>query len=718
VSAGPVDGVRGGRGEGVTEPDPGGTGADIEPAAESSADVEIEPAAHTPDEPAADTTPPAHATSTRGIEPATGTELVSGTDPQKDPEAEVAANPDTDAPPATDTKPAPESEPASDTEPAAGADKPEPDRWSAFAPEPERRPGRLRRAAAAFGRGLIHEWTLAVLGALVLAVVMTWPTLRYPAHTIPQDIWDPNLVAWTMSWSGHILVTDPTQLWQANAFYPDRYSFAFTDSLLGYAPAGMIGTGPMAAVVRYNIMYVLLHALAFVGAYALVRQLGSGRAGAAVAGAAFAYAPWRLAQAGHMHVLSTGGIALALAMLARGHGWSLRHGYRPEKTRAGWALAGWLVATWQISLGFGIGLPFAYILGLIVLVTLLLWLARRVLRRARRRVDHRLLLTDLVGMLVFAAVGLLLALPYLTVADLHPEAQRTVAELQLYSPPLKGFFVAPAESRVWGSAHADARAALPFQPENTMLPGFALFGLAAAGLVFSIWTVRQRILLLAGVVVSIILAMGTRFLDGDFSYLPLFDHLPGWEALRTPGRLVIWTTLLLGVLAAGAVSAFVGRARELTADRVPTGPGPWLRLASLVPLVLVLVEGLNTTPHPIVPQEPAAMRTAEGPLMVLPSDPLTDLNVMLWSTDKFQKMVNGGSGFYPTRQQEIREASKTFPDAASVTYLRERGVKTVIVLRGRVAGTPWQNAADAPVDGLGITREDLGDDTVVFHLTQ
>jgi hypothetical protein len=47
---------------------------------------------------------------------------------------------------------------------------------------------------------------------------------------------------------------------------------------------------------------------------------------ATVAGVARAYAPWRLAHAGHLNVLSTGGIALSLAMIARGHGWSLRTG--------------------------------------------------------------------------------------------------------------------------------------------------------------------------------------------------------------------------------------------------------------------------------------------------------------------------------------------------------------------------------------------------------
>src|SRR5262249_50105278 len=138
------------------------------------------------------------------------------------------------------------------------------------------------------------------------------------------------------------------QLWNANAFYPDSYSFAFSDTLLGYLPASLIGAGPTAALVRYNIMFILLHALAFFGAYALVRQLGGARIAGAVAGAAFAYTPWRWGQAGHMHVLSVGGIALSLAMLARGHGFSLVTDEVRRRRRPGWAIAGWLTATWQL----------------------------------------------------------------------------------------------------------------------------------------------------------------------------------------------------------------------------------------------------------------------------------------------------------------------------------------------------------------------------------
>jgi len=83
-----------------------------------------------------------------------------------------------------------------------------------------------------------HEWTLAALGSLLLAAVMTWPTLKHPMTTIPQDTADPTLQAWQMAWAGHALTTDPGSLWDGNAFYPDRYSYAFSDTLLGYAPFG------------------------------------------------------------------------------------------------------------------------------------------------------------------------------------------------------------------------------------------------------------------------------------------------------------------------------------------------------------------------------------------------------------------------------------------------------------------------------------------------
>ncbi len=606
------------------------------------------------------------------------------------------------------------------TPPAADAD-----RWEEFATrsaetEAPRPTSRLGKIGYAMRRFCVHEWTVTSLISLALAAVMTWPTLKNPTRTIPQDIYDPLLQAWQVAWGGHALLTDPLHLWQGNAFYPLRDSYAFSDSLLGYAPLGMIGAGPEAALLTYNILYVLLHALAFFGAYALVRQLGARWPAAAVAGAAFAYAPWRLAQAGHMHVLSTGGIALALAMLARGHGWSLRDGYRRDRVKPAWAVAGWLTAAWQLTLGFAIGLPFTYVLLAIIGLVVLGWLTSLV-RGRLLRIPIGLLVSDLVGGALFGAVCVAMGKPYLRVVAEHPQARRTEQELGWYSPPWQGFLTSPGESWLWGGAHEPIRSGFFSPPEMAVLPGMVLIGLAFIGLFLSIWTLWQRFLLVIGTAVTVILGMGPNFYGGEYGYLLLFRHLPGWEAIRTPGRLVIWTTLLLGVLAAGAVGRFVTRAHEAAAEtaqideRIPTRPAAPLRLAMLVPVLLILVEGINLTPHPVVPAEPAAMRDVAGPVLVLPTDQLNDQVVMLWSTDGFPKVANGGSGFTPDKQAEIRKHAESFPAPESVAYLREAGIRTVLVRRDAVAGTPWANVPAAPTDGLDMTRRDVGD-VVVFSL--
>ncbi|MEV4640243.1 hypothetical protein AB0J80_23145 [Actinoplanes sp. NPDC049548] len=630
----------------------------------------------------------------------------------------------------TDTKTASNAE-AADTKAAAGS-KPggfrrrkaalpttrppgaPPDPWTAFAQTSERQPGRVRRILRATGRGLIHEYALVVYGSLLLAVALTWPALRYPLHTFPQDIWDPARQAWQVSWAGHVLITEPAKLWQANAFYPERYSFAFGSSLLGYAPAGMVGSGPLAAVLRYNVLFVLAHALLAVGGYALVRQLGAGRTGAVVGAVAFAYAPWRLAQEGHLDIISAGGIPLALAMLARGHGWSLRYGFRPGRRHAGWAAGGWVVVAWQISLGFSLGLPFAYVLGALIVVVGSTVLVRKLRRRSPGPVlGWRLLVTDLLGVLIVAGVGALIAVPYLRVGDTGPAG----TEIAFFSPPVRSLLIGPAESRIWGAPHAVARASLAWPAEMTLLPGFVLYALALVGLVFSVWRMWHRLMLLIAVLVSAVFTLGTTVLDGRWTYLPLFGHLPGSFGVRIPGRLMLWVTLFLAILAAGAVAEFVRRAEHLAASRIPSWPGPWLRLTTFVPLLLILGETWNATAHPVVPAQPAAMRTVTGPMLVLPTAELTDQTVMLWSTTRFQDLANGSGGFAPRRQAELRRSAATFPDATSVQYLRTLGIGTVLLLRAQAAGTPWERAGDLPVDAFGITREDLDDNSVLFRLS-
>ncbi len=587
-----------------------------------------------------------------------------------------------------------------------------PDPWTAFARTGERPPGRVRRAARSTGRGLVHEYALAILIALAGAVAMTWPTLRYPLHTVPGELGEPAREAWQIAWSGHVLKTHPAQLWQANAYFPQRYSFAFGDSLLGYAPAGMLGDGPLAATLRYNLLFVLAHALLLIGAYALVRQLGAGRTGATVAAAAVVFAPWQLAQSGRLAVVSAGGIPLALALLARGHGFSMRYGLRPDRRRTGWTVLGWLVAVWQLTLGFTLGLPFAYVLGGILLVMLVVVPIRRLRRRGPGAVlGWPLIVTDVLGALIFAGVGALIALPYF-----KPASAPAGTEIAFYSAPWRSLLIAPADSWIWGGAHAVPRRSLGWAPEMTLLPGFILYALALIGLFLSVWRWWQRLLLVIGLAAAAVLTLGSTFFSGRWTYAPLFGHFPAAFGVRVPGRLMLWVTLVLAVLAAGAVAEFVRRLEQLSEQRIPPWPSPWVRLATLVPLALVVAEGVNTTAHPIVPAQPSALRSVTAPMVVLPSADAIDDVTQLWSTSKFQPLVNGGGEFGASRQAELRRTIASFPDQASVQYLRSIGVTTVILLRAQAVGTAWERAGDTPVDSLGIRREDLDDTTVAFRL--
>ena len=93
-----------------------------------------------------------------------------------------------------------------------------------------------------------REAAIAAAGACLLAIVMTWPLVLNLGTDIPRDIGDPLAEAWQPAWGGHALVHQPLHFFQSNQFWPLHDTLAFSDALVGYAPAGLFGSGPHAAV--------------------------------------------------------------------------------------------------------------------------------------------------------------------------------------------------------------------------------------------------------------------------------------------------------------------------------------------------------------------------------------------------------------------------------------------------------------------------------------
>lgn len=563
---------------------------------------------------------------------------------------------------------------------------------AAVDPRPRRQLGPVRESLLSLGLGLL------------LAVVARRP--QDLSTAVPGDARDPVLVTWVLAWPGHAL-REGQNLWNANIFSPLPNSLAFTDALLGYAPLSLVGQGPGAALVRYNVLLLLVTALAFAGTYVLVRQLGLGRAAALVAATAFAFNPWRVSQLNHLQVLSSGAIPLVLAMLARGHGLRLRAGTGP--VRPGWAFAGWATATWHISLGFGLGMQLAYVLALCAAVAVVRALVAA--RRGKGLPARGLLVADGAGMLLMLGVSALLAVPYLQNVEDHPNARRSVEEVALYSPVASSLITAPDESLVWGDYSAARREGVFGNNEKNLFPGFVATVLAGLGLLPGRWSLRRRIVLAGSVVVITLFAMGTNGPGGGrWAYLLLYDHLPGWQGVRTPSRLVTTAWLGLALLAAHGTVVL----RQI-AHRVP-GQAPVALAVTLGLAGLAFLEGLDRARLSVAAPPPSvALTDLPAPLMVLPSEDSFDQNVMRWSTDGFPRVVNGISGFTPRQQDELRDAASRLPDPQALQRLRDYGVASLLLLPEAMRGSRYETIDLPALDALpGVQLQQQPDAVIVL----
>jgi hypothetical protein len=451
-------------------------------------------------------------------------------------------------------------------------------------------------------------------------------------------------------------------------------------------------------------------------------------------GIAFAYAPYRVTEAGHLHVISSGGIALALFLLLRG--------YRRGSGKL--VLAGWLVSTWQVSLGFTLGLQFSYLLGILALLAGWYWWRHpsqgsgsgrraesegggtesegksgRAPWAGRPALPRRLVAVTCAGIAIFGVVAIYQARPYLKVASEYPTAKRTLKEVKTYSSGPAALLSASSENRVWGPVTAPVREHVHSKNEDVFFPGGLILVLAVIGLAGvggSAYTRRLRLGLAVGIVTCSILAMGLGLTGAGYPYRLLFDYAPGWNGVRVPGRVFTTATLLYALLAGAGAQSLIGRIGSWGERKTLRGlPG----LLGVVLLVGLLGEGAGHLGHPLVPQPAQAEIGLPGPLLDLPTDGAADRVSQYFSTNGFYKIPVGNSTFDIPKVDDLRGGMNGFPDRASIEKLRYYGIRTV-VLHLHLAKLPGivgyakaeppdvRAAAGKPVTGLRVKRRQVG----------
>jgi len=299
-------------------------------------------------------------------------------------------------------------------------------------------------------------------------VVLTL-ALAYPLGLEPQrralDLGaDTRLFLWTLAWDMHVLAAGPLHFFDANIFFPERFTLAYSENLAGVsllAAPWWWATGNL--LLAMNAASLTLCALSGFGTYCLGRRLGLSHWGALLAGVVFAFAPPRLFRLGQLHMSAVAYLPFCLAFLC-----TYARTRRPAQLR--WAA--WFFALQALSSGHG-----ALLLALAVALLVLHW------RFTNRGLSLARVARDLgLGGLLPAGLVLLCFAPYLHVrgsVGLH----RDLGEARRWSPNAQSFLAAPTytQKALLGLLPGGEQRVLD-EARTFLFPGWMALGLAALAL--------------------------------------------------------------------------------------------------------------------------------------------------------------------------------------------------------------------------------------------
>ena len=272
---------------------------------------------------------------------------------------------------------------------------------------------------------------------------------------------DTDLFLWTLSWDVHALTRQPLSAFDANIYYPERRTLAYSENLLGSAPlaAPVIWTTGN-PVLAMNLVVLLATVLCGVGAYLLACRLGIGTGGAVLCGLIFAFSPPRFLRLDQFHLATIQWIPFGLASL---------HAYLESGRRRDAALTAMFFTLQALSSGHG---------AVFLLLAMLVVVACRLVLRGPRAFPVRV--ADL-------AVGAALLVP----AALSLWPYRLVQQEMGLRRSLEDWSV-PWASFLASSSHADTwlLSLVPSWRINEVMgphlfPGIAPLALAGAALLWA-----------------------------------------------------------------------------------------------------------------------------------------------------------------------------------------------------------------------------------------
>jgi hypothetical protein len=476
-----------------------------------------------------------------------------------------------------------------------------------------------------------------------LTIVNTYPLATAPGSAVGQH-GDAMFSVWRLAWVAHQLRTDPRHLFDANIFYPERTTLAYSDAMLlpatVMAPLAWVGLEPL---VVYNLTLILAFILSGVAAHLLVRGLTGSVPAGLLGGVIYAFSAHRFDHFDHLELQFA--LWMPLTMLA----W---HRAATDEAPRGYLKVAAL-ATCQILSSIYHGL---FLLTWLAALTTV-WFVRTPVKAVKA--GALMLLPPLLVLAIYSV-------PYLGNRDRLGD--RPVDENRIYSARMTDFLSAPGTSVLYGWTASTSG------HERHFFPGLA----AAALVIVGLWPPFDRIRLLyaAGAAVALQLALGFN----GILYPWLYAWVLPFRGLRVPARADILILLATSVLAGFGLARLTAAIKRRT-------------LATALAVLTIAVASLEALARPQVQEVDQRVSRLYPWLRTIPDAvvfewPVTvpwrlyhmvDVKYMYRSTLHWRPLLNGYSGHYPHSYTELLLVARGFPDTTSLAYLQQRGATVLVV---------------------------------------
>jgi hypothetical protein len=501
------------------------------------------------------------------------------------------------------------------------------------------------------------KFTAAMLVVFtLLTAVMTYPQVLH-LHDGIHDEGDPLMLTWVLAWIGHQLPRAPAHLFDANMFYPERRTLAYSETLLlpGIlaAPLHWLGVHPL---LVYNLVFLSGFAASGAGMALLVRTLTQSTGAGLVAGIVFAFLPFRIDHYAHAQLQQTQCLPLAM--------WAFHRLFRAPRLRDG-VLFGACTAGQVLSCMY-------YGLFLIPYVTVVggtLFLADRSMRQCRAA--------------ALAAAAVVTTMAVLPLGFAYFDARRIVGErgrleIENSGATWEAYLAAPEASLVYGRTLARFR-----RPERQLFPGIAAVALAAVAVV------SGPVKIVAAYLLGLLLAFDVSLGFNGITFPLLYDHVLPFHAVRIPARMGLFTGFSLAVLAGIGFARLAERMKSRKAERLAC-----LGIAAVL-LVECAARPVIASVNPEIPEvyDDIVRDRGDGPTATIfefPTSLFDNPAYLYYSTSHWQHLVNGYSGFFPPSYWRLVEAVANFPDQRSMTEIRRHGTNYVVVHGERLRGNRYE----------------------------